>query len=166
MARPVKKSESLEIRIPHATKAAFMTRCRAEGASASETLRGFIEAHLQDERARPSRRNRHTAVRVAAGLTAALGLAATALPSLARPLERAQFEALDADGDGGLDAEELSAGASVSVRIGAGGGLGGPGLVLEAGESGELRRLIVRRAFVRLDRDGDGAVSLAEYRRR
>jgi hypothetical protein len=165
MARPVKKSESLEIRIPYATKAAFMARCRTEGASASETLRGFIEAHLERDRPRASRGSRHTAVRVAAGLTAALGLAATALPSLARPLERAQFDSLDSDRDGRLNPAEVGRAASVSVRIG-GAGLGGAGLVLEGAETGELRGLIVRQAFVRLDRDADGAVSFAEFRRR
>ena len=45
--RPPKKSESLEIRIPYPTKQAFMERCREEGVSASEVLRGLIETRLQ-----------------------------------------------------------------------------------------------------------------------
>ena len=37
--RKLKKSESLEIRIPYPTKQAFMARCRDGGRSASEALR-------------------------------------------------------------------------------------------------------------------------------
>ena len=44
--RKLKKSESLEIRIPYPTKLAFMARCQAEGVSASEALRGFIDGQL------------------------------------------------------------------------------------------------------------------------
>ena len=105
MARPLKKSESLEIRIPHATKLAFMERCRAEGASASETLRGFIDGWLAAAAPAPRRRSR---LRLAAGLVAAVGLGATALPSLARPLERAGFDQLDADRDGRLSPAEFA----------------------------------------------------------
>ena len=47
--RPPKKSESLEIRIPYPTKQAFMAHCRAEGRSASEELRAFIERTGADE---------------------------------------------------------------------------------------------------------------------
>ena len=45
--RRLKKSESLEIRIPHPTKEAFMARCRADGRSASEALRAFIDQQLE-----------------------------------------------------------------------------------------------------------------------
>ena len=46
MTRPPKKSETLEIRLPHEAKQAFMARCRDEGVSASQALRGFIEAQI------------------------------------------------------------------------------------------------------------------------
>jgi len=49
----MKKSESLEIRLPYPTKQAFMARCRADGRSASEALRGFIEAEIEGAPARP-----------------------------------------------------------------------------------------------------------------
>jgi hypothetical protein len=42
----LKKSETLEIRLPYPTKLAFMARCRDEGRSASEALRLFIDGHL------------------------------------------------------------------------------------------------------------------------
>ncbi|HEX8569503.1 MAG TPA: EF-hand domain-containing protein [Caulobacteraceae bacterium] len=107
MARPPKKSESLEIRLPYATKTAFMARCRVEGASASETLRTFIEDKLASGRTvSPARRR--LGLRAAAAAAAALAVGATALPSLARPLERAGFEQFDRDGDGTIAAAEFA----------------------------------------------------------
>lgn len=44
--RAPKKSENLEIRLPHDAKHAFMERCRRDGRSASDVLRGFIDAYL------------------------------------------------------------------------------------------------------------------------
>ena len=168
MPRLPKKSEHLEIRIPHATKAAFMFRCRADGASASETLRGFIEAHLAE---RPPAEHRRARVRLALGLAAALGVGATALPSLARPLERAGFDQLDADRSGALDRSEFAGAAQVIVRLETGSGLPAVGgseraLGSAAPEDRALHGLIVRSAFQQLDRDGDGALSFSEFRRR
>ena len=102
--RKLKKSESLEIRLPYPTKQAFMARCQAEGRSASEALRGFIEAELSPAAAvRPLRRLRYLA---AGGLLAA-ALGAVAAPSLARPGADAQFRAMDADLDGAVSAAEF-----------------------------------------------------------
>jgi len=89
-SRPLKKSETLEIRIPYPTKAAFMARCRQDGSSASEALRRLIDQHLAEEaQARPvvrpvpagPRRIAH----LAAGALIAAAVGAIALPSLARP---------------------------------------------------------------------------------
>lgn len=112
MSRPPKKSEFLEVRIPHPTKTAFMARCRAEGRSASEAVRGFIERELEAS-ARPARRLRPVHL-VAGGLALALAAAAAA-PSLADqfraaapPTQRltAEFHALDSDRDGRLTLSE------------------------------------------------------------
>ena len=46
MKRPPKKDDTLEVRLPQETKQAFMERCKAEGSTASDTVRGFIEGHL------------------------------------------------------------------------------------------------------------------------
>ncbi len=88
----LKKSETLEIRLPYPTKLAFMASCRAEGRSASEALRHFIDGHLDDRPARTGRA-RH----LIAGALIAATVGAIALPSLARPSLRVEFDRLAAD---------------------------------------------------------------------
>jgi hypothetical protein len=108
--RPPKKSESLEIRIPYPTKQAFMERCREEGVSASEVLRGLIETRLQ-----PAPRRR---LKWAAAALIGLALGAVAAPSLALASKglggdaeaRRTFQRLDADHDGALSYSEYRAG--------------------------------------------------------
>jgi hypothetical protein len=102
--RKLKKSESLEIRIPYPTKQAFMARCRDEGRSASEALRAFIDGEL----AGPKPARRTFSWRLAAGAAIAAVMAAAAMPSLARPgLNAAEFAALDANHDGALTYAEF-----------------------------------------------------------
>lgn len=103
--KKLKKSESLEIRIPHSTKQAFMAQCRADGRSASDTLRAFIDLHLDGEAARPAPRRRHHLI---AGAMIAAAVGAVALPSLARPSAQSEFSRLDADGDGRVTFRDLS----------------------------------------------------------
>ena len=123
MSRPPKKSESLEIRLPYETKQAFMARCQGEGVSASEALRGFIEARLAPP---PQARAGRGWLPLALGAAVALAVGATALPSLAGQVDRTGFERFDLDHSGAISAAE----------------------------------------FAHLDRNGDGMVSLAEFRGR
>ncbi len=104
MTPSLKKSESLEIRIPHATKQAFMARCQAQGQSASEALRGFIEAQLTP--VRPASEGRRV-WRLVAGALVAAAVGAAALPSLARPSLASEFQRLDVDGDQRLSVTEF-----------------------------------------------------------
>lgn len=120
--RRLKKSETLEIRIPYPTKRAFMARCQAEGRSASEALRDFIDDQLAGREA-PAHR---PWLRLAVGVTIAAAVGAVALPSLART-----------SGPAGL----------------------------ERAADAPARERMVRLAFHRLDANGDGAISLDEYRR-
>ncbi|WP_304192214.1 EF-hand domain-containing protein [Phenylobacterium aquaticum] len=108
--RPPKKSESLEIRIPYPTKQAFMARCRDEGRSASEVLRGLIETRLSGatiDAAKAARRR----MRLIAGTLVALAVGAVAVPSLARAPHETQsrraFERLDANHDGVVSYQEF-----------------------------------------------------------
>lgn len=109
----LKKSESLEIRIPYPTKQAFMARCRDDGRSASEALRGLIERELAD---RTPARSRKTG-RIAMGALIVAALGAIALPSLARSNPDAEFRRLDANHDGRLSLSEYRQGVSPLSRI-------------------------------------------------
>lgn len=107
MTQPrLKKSETLEIRLPYPTKLAFMARCRDEGRTASEALRGFIEGSVEPRRAKAPGK-------LIAGALIAAAVGAIALPSLAHPA-RAQFTAadfarLDTNHDGQLSFAEFTA---------------------------------------------------------
>lgn len=108
--RRLKKSETLEIRLPHPTKLAFMARCREDGHSASETLRAFIDGHLEGRlggRDAPSPAGRR-ARRLIAGTVFAAAIGAIALPSLARPSLRADFDRLDLNADHAISVTEFS----------------------------------------------------------
>ncbi len=103
--RPPKKSETLEIRLPHETKQAFMARCRARGFTASDALRGFIEAD-----AAPVRRGGRGVWQALAAAAAGLAIGAVAAPSLAQSQDdRVEFARMDADGDGVVSFEEFRA---------------------------------------------------------
>lgn len=94
---PSKKSETIEIRVPHDAKVAFAARCRENGQTVSEAVRDFMDREIT---AKPAGRSRWWP----AGLALAAGLAvgAVAAPSLAEtaPSSRAAFDRLDTNRDG------------------------------------------------------------------
>lgn len=106
-----KKSETIEVRLSHPAKAAFMARCQNEGRTASEAVRSFIEAEI----GRSSRPRTLIRLRAWQALAAALGglaVGAVAAPSLAHPTtnSRAAFERLDRNHDGALTFDEFHRG--------------------------------------------------------
>lgn len=110
MARPPKKSETLEVRLPFEAKTAFMARCREDGVSASVAVRGFIDGRIANEPCRPATSSsRRPWLRLAAGLVATVAVGATALPALAETAARADFDRLDRDRDGRVVLSDLSA---------------------------------------------------------
>ena len=107
-ARFTKKNDSIEIRLPDETKAAFREKCRREGRTASEAVRTFIDEQL-DPRATVRRRRRsfwRFGAALAAGAVLGGGLAA---PSIAASADgsRSAFRALDRDHDGALSFDEF-----------------------------------------------------------
>jgi len=156
--RGPKKSETLEIRLAHATKRAFMARCHKEGRTVSEALRALIEQALATPRRparRPAQRPAERMRWIAAGVAAA-SLAAIAAPSLARPNLPARFARLDADHDGKLSLPEFERGASVEISLGP-----GASHALTAAD----REALLRSEFARVDADSDGEIALDEFRR-
>jgi Ca2+-binding EF-hand superfamily protein len=116
----VKKSETLEVRIPYETKQAFLTACREDGTTASEVVRESVHTYL-DGRERPTPQRTRTLImkfpkpvrrygmRVIAGSAIAAGFTAlVVLPSAAAPDFAAIFKMMDANGDGALTAEEFA----------------------------------------------------------
>jgi len=97
--KPPKKTETVEIRLPHATKTAFMAQCRDEGRTASDAIRRFIDAELNaTSSARPQPRLSWRPLLAAA--VAGLALGAVAAPSLAQSSPtRADFDRLDRNHD-------------------------------------------------------------------
>jgi Ca2+-binding EF-hand superfamily protein len=116
--RKPKKSETLEVRLPHDTKQEFLTACREDGTTASEVVRGSIQSYL-DGRLRPEPQTQTAKIltmipqpirkkRYLAAGVGALGLAAlAALPSAADPDMKSVFQKLDRNGDGVLSADEF-----------------------------------------------------------
>ena len=104
MTRPLKKSETIEIRLPYPTKLAFMDRCRQEGRSASEALRGFIDGELEGRTTKTATR---LAPRLVIGALIAAAAGAMALPSLAHTTQRAGFDCL-AKGAAGIAPADLA----------------------------------------------------------
>ncbi|WP_395650426.1 hypothetical protein [Brevundimonas sp.] len=103
-ARPPKKSETLEVRLPFETKAAFMARCQTEGRTASDAVRGFIDAELS-----PVRRTRMRGWQaLVAAVAAGLAIGAVAAPSLAQTTGHASFAQLDRNDDGVLSPVEYA----------------------------------------------------------
>ncbi len=108
--RAPKKNEAIEVRLDNATKAAFMANCARDGSSASDVIRGFIDARLNARSKAGRRPTSASRMAMAALLGALLGVGATA-PSLAHGVAspRPAFEQLDRNHDGVLTAAEYSA---------------------------------------------------------
>jgi hypothetical protein len=106
VAKFSKKNDSIEIRLPDETKAAFREKCRREGRTASDAVRSFIDEQLEPRRSARRRSLWRIGAAVAAGAVLGGGLAA---PSIAASGSntRSAFHALDRDGDGLLTYEEF-----------------------------------------------------------
>jgi hypothetical protein len=106
-AKFTKKNDSIEIRLPDETKAAFREKCRREGRTASDAVRAFIDEQLDPRTARRRHRSLwRLAAALAAGAVLGGGLAA---PSIAASADDgpSAFRALDRNHDGALSYEEF-----------------------------------------------------------
>ncbi len=136
--RKEKKSESLDIRLPFEQKREFMEATRKQGETASQALRRYIAAYIEEARLaeQPNTvqeitmtlaRHRFKTIATAAG--AALGVfSVSALPSAA---DSTAFDALDKNKDGMITEGEILPGQDADI-------------------------------IAKLDTDGSGGVSQAE----
>jgi Ca2+-binding EF-hand superfamily protein len=107
-----KKSENIEIRVPHGMKNDFMARCRTEGRSASDVLRGFIEDYLAAGTS-PKMEDRPIMPRIAKPAAAAVTAGALSLLFLLTPAVSANdleaaFRGMDLNGDGAVTLAEFT----------------------------------------------------------
>lgn len=108
--REPKKSETIEIRLSHEAKSAFMRRCREDDVSASAAIRSLIDASTAGPRERPTARRIQwrTIGALAAGIALGAGAAAPALAH-AELTSHAAFERLDRNHDKVLSYGEFRA---------------------------------------------------------
>jgi Ca2+-binding EF-hand superfamily protein len=167
--KPAKKTETLEIRISHETKAAFMAACKARGATASAVIRGFIDQVISEARraqvqlqktVRPVTmifKNAYARAAAVAGLLAVGVIAAT--PSVAAdPRLAAVLQWWDANRDGGVSLEEF---VDMSKKTVCGGAVGIGVTTKEIPYPDEPPAAMFRR----LDSNHDGVLSLPELAR-
>jgi len=164
MKREPKKSETLQVRLPHGMKRDFMRRCEDENRPASDVLRDFIESYLArpveiltSEKAVMIRR---TFVYPAAAAAALLGAVVMLTPQTSQATSlRGDFAAMDADKDGVVALGEFKRpddGVIYSMR---------PGVAEPKPASGwRPAKSGLGETFARLDSDGDGKLSFQEYR--
>lgn len=167
--REPKKSETLEVRLPHEVKTALMCKASAEGRSASEVVRESIGAYLADT-PKEARNMLITAWKpaVVAG-TAVIGIAWSAMaptPLAAAPDLRAVFQSLDRNNDGVLSAGEFvqhTADPGIQKLHDAHKDDGHQGMAASHGAAHAKPSAETLRAhFARLDANSDGTVKLEE----
>jgi len=149
-----KKSESIEVRLSHGEKQAFMSKASFEGRTVSEVVRHSIASYLSDERQRRSGSIwKHSAAFAVAGITL---LFAFSISSPAAADRHREFEALKARAayDRTTDKVERERLAKEFAKE-----FASQRIVLSAPD-----RQAIHIAFTDLDFDSDGRLSLTEYR--
>ena len=192
MKRPEKKSESLEIRLPHSQKHAFMEACRARGVTASDALRSFIEDDLAAQARQKQPRTwtmtiRNNPFKTAAGMAGA-ALAVATFGTGASIADDEVFSRFDRNGDGLVTyaefMEQVRPERAEVVREVIVGEEDGDRVIVESDDKRIEKRIIRRRGgdgmappppmppaprdgadeiFRGLDRDGSGTLTRAEF---
>jgi Ca2+-binding EF-hand superfamily protein len=133
MTRREKNSESLEIRLGHTAKQAFMEACRENGLTASEVVRAYVEDYPDRRSMRavpfsfpkvPEISPMHAslfALLIAGALTTSLTISPEATADRERTPQE-QFTDIDSNGDGYVSLEDvrLLAGLTVDGELGEG----------------------------------------------
>lgn len=124
MKRREKKSETLEVRMPHSKKQAFMEACERNGITASHAVRRFIDAYvarsnrvslkqiIKDLTMTANRHRMKLTGMMTAVIAATIGFGA--LPSTA---EGDAFGKLDSNGDGYITSDEIGGDGGMVIEI-------------------------------------------------
>ncbi|MFZ5747326.1 MAG: hypothetical protein ACOY45_06670 [Pseudomonadota bacterium] len=165
MAGTLKKSDSIEVRLPHATKQAFMDRCRAQGRTASEAVRGFVEEMVAGTPRRSGSLVRSLGAGIVLAAVAAIVWSMSARWHAPRAHFLTEFAAMDADRDGALTRAEYD-GAEHAARRRFGEEQT-PLLLLPIADAHGVRRGfavdVAHSRFERVDLDRSGTITPAEY---
>ena len=174
--REPKKSETLEVRLPHGVKTALMRKAQSEGRSASEVIRKSIDAYLA-ERPKEKPNMLITAWKPAAVAgAAAIAIVWSALapaPLAAGPDLRAAFDAFDANKDGTVTLEEFRTGHGqdrLFVHSAKSPGHSAPFMVplhhaVPIGAKGSpVPENLLKSEFAKEDTDHSGAVDFNEFK--
>lgn len=123
--RKEKKSESLEVRLPHSTKRDFMEACEREGITASQAVRTFIDVYVRrSKRAKLKTICQDLAMNLiknpvkSAGISLAALAAAFAFSATPSMADDDSFAVLDKDGDGYITEADKPAGAVILEHLG------------------------------------------------
>lgn len=166
MMRAPKKSDTIEVRLPHTVKRAFMEQCRAEGRTASDVVRGFVEGRLAGEAPPPALPRRWGRPLAAAAMIGAIGLA---MPSAvtAAPDFRPGYAAFDRNHDGVLTPDEFGPKrAELPIRCGEHRVMALPLRRASMPETRGLRPFAVSASdftLAKADANKDGRVGFAEF---
>lgn len=175
--RPPKKTDSLEVRLPHAVKKAFMARARSRGRTASSLVREFVDSYLAGTDPATERRKMLKRIATPAALSSLVATAlALHLPSAASaaPDFKSLFDQLDGDKDGQLSADEFARRSQTDVLFSHDApdlGHVVPMMIVVhsgrhealSGEPSPGAHAATREMFVRLDGDDDGVVTFGEF---
>jgi Ca2+-binding EF-hand superfamily protein len=179
--RPPKKTETLEVRVPHAVKRDVMARARSRGRTASAVLREFIDGYLAGDSPSEDRpmfkrlAKPATATAVVGAVIAAHVMLPTA--AAAAPDFRSVFAQLDKNKDGKLTPDELADHGVLSDKayVEHSADLGHGAVPMMVAIHSGLHQLVhgtasaaemhanMRKTFASLDGDGNGTVTFGEF---
>ncbi|HEV8408594.1 MAG TPA: EF-hand domain-containing protein [Sphingomicrobium sp.] len=176
-SREPKKSETIEVRLPHKVKSALMNKAHSEGKSASEIIRQSIDSYLAEQ---PTEGRSmlfalwKPAALIGAGSLALVLVSISATPIQARPDLRSVFQMLDKNHDGAITINEFIRDASdpaiekmhhTHMQSAAGpGGMASMHAKMMRATHDKASDQVLRAHFAKLDANSNGSVTFAEFR--
>ena len=175
--KPPKKTDSLDVRLPHAVKRAFMDRARSQGRTASSLVREFIDSYLAGTNPATEKRKMLKRLATPAAVTSLVAtVIALHMPTAvaAAPDFKSLFDQLDRNEDGKLSPEEFASRSETDVIFSHNPpDLGHVVPMMIAVHSATHQALSDERSpaahaaardiFSRLDGDGNGAITFGEF---